>query len=158
MALSIEESTLNAVRIIASADDAVDRSASDWEAYKETRDESKLVLLPGKAPTIFICNFEAGIKEAKLIDNAMMATKGDDDKPSLAYGSWAQMVAKVTLKEIQNPEYMPEAKRLVMRKDGAGYVHDDLLGKLQRAGVVNDIFNAYMTSQQKRDTPAEVKN
>lgn len=160
MALMLDDSpvVLNTVRIIASADDAIDQGQSDFEAYKETRDEGKLVFLAGKQPTVFVCNFQLGAREARMVNNAMLGAKDDSGKPALAYGTWAQTVAKVTLKDIQNPDYVPEAKRLALRKDSNGYVHDDLLAKLERAGVVDDIFNAFVTLTKNRPSGDDAKN
>lgn len=160
MALNLDDSpiSLNAVRIIASADDAIDKEKSDWDAYKDVLDEKHLVFVAGKAPTVFVCNFQLGAKEARMVNNAMLGTKDDTGKPSLAYGSWAQTIAKVCLKDIQNPADVPEIKQLRLRKDASGYVHDELLAKLERAGVVDDVFSAFVNLTKNRTGVDEAKN
>ena len=88
----------------------------------------------------------------------MLSNKGDDGKPSLSYGTWAQTVAKVTLKEITCPADQPESEKIVMRKDANGFVHDELLSKLERFGVVDDIFGAFITLQKKTKSVGDTKN
>jgi len=133
---------LSVVRLICSIDDALDLEASNLEAYKESLDEKHLAFLPGKSPTVFVCNFKLDAKSMRLVNNSMLSAKGDDGKPSLAFGSWSQTIAKVALKDIQCPADQPVGDQLAMKKDASGYAHDDLLGTLEQFGVVDEIFNA----------------
>lgn len=143
------------VRVIAKVDEAIDHSKTDWDDYKETGDESKLVFLPDQVPTVFVCNFNFDAKAARIVNNAMMAGKDDQGAPQISYGSWAQAVSKVSLKEVLNP---PNATPILLRKDGMGYVHDELIGKMEKWGVLDDIFSAYIKTTKSKATVAETKN
>lgn len=159
MAISVRAlPSLTAVRIIASVDDAIDQAASDVAAYKESGDEAKLVFLPGKTPTVFLCNFQLDAKAARIVNNAMLSARGDDGKPSMAFGTWAQTIAKVTLKEIVAPDDQPDDQRIQLRKDSVGYAADETLAVLERFGIIDDIFAIYLALQKKTKTAADAKN
>lgn len=155
---SLDQAPGSPIRVIAKVDDAIDPDKSDWDAYKETRDESKLHFLTGKMPTVFLCSFNFDAKAARLVHNAMLSGKDESGTPQMAYGSWSQTIAKVSLKDIVNPEYVPEGQKVLLKKDGNGYVHDELLAKLDRWGVVDDIFTAYLQAQKKRIGAQDAKN
>lgn len=160
MAINISKSRqdFTAVRVISQVDDAIDQEASDYEAYKDTLDESKLHFVDGKSPTVFICNFKFDAKTSARVNNAMLSRQSEDGKPALAFGSWSQTIAKVSLKDIQNPSDQPPDEQLRLKRDVNGYVHDDLLSQLEQLGIVDDIFNAYLFSQKKSKSPADSKN
>lgn len=129
---------LSVVEIISEQDDAVDNEAegTDWEAYRETLDPSKLVIKG--SPTVFVCNFDLSAKQAEGIRNSMAGSGG------ITLGSWSQRVVRSTLKEIRNPPEIPAVDQLILKKNSDGTVHDDTITELERAGIVQEIFNHYM--------------
>ena len=144
MAIQLQKKLpINAVEIISQHDDALDLEASDWEGYKETGDVSKLKFIPGKQPTIFLCNFLMKGKEAVALKNSMLSGVDEEGRPRLSYGSWSFKVVKYALKDIKNPDGIPDDAKLVFKKDEQGYAHDDLLVTLETIGVVNEIFGMY---------------
>lgn len=151
MAITIQQGKrLNAVRIISRIDDAVDAEGTDWEAYDKDLDEKHIKLLPGKTPTVFLCNFELKAKEAANIKNNMQTVEVDagENKIKMTMGSWAYQVVRLTLKDIQNPDSVPAENQLVMKREGAGYPMDETMTMLERLGVVQEIFNHYLTQTQ----------
>jgi hypothetical protein len=148
---------LNAVEVISKRDDALDLEQSKWDDYLDTGDVSKLVFKPGLQPTIFLCNFELTAEKAKMIKNAVTGGSDDEGKPSIQLGSWSFAVAKNTLKDIKNPEDVPEPEQFKMKKDHRGLVHDDLLGELDSHGFVDDIFLMY-TKLSAKGVKSEAKN
>lgn len=151
MAITLQHGKrLNAVRIISRIDDAVDAATTDWEAYDKDLDESHVKLLPGKKPTVFLCNFELKAKEAAAIKNNMQTVEVDagENKIKMTMGSWAFQVVRLTLKDIENPDTVPADSQLVMKREGAGYPTDDTLTQLERLGIVQEIFNHYLTQTQ----------
>lgn len=137
------KASINAVEVISENDDAIDQEKSDFKAYRETGDTSKLAFLPGKQPTIFLCNFALKGKEAAAIKNAMVDGKDEDGDPKLAIGTWSFRVARFTLKDIKNPADLPADEQLQFKKDEAGYCHDEVLAQLDQYGIINEIFAMY---------------
>lgn len=144
MAILIQkQQPINAVEVISEQDDALDLEASDLEGYKKTGDVSKLKFLPDKQPTIFLCNFSLRGTQAAALKNAMIGGTDEDGKPQIAFGSWSFKAAKFCLKDIKNPEGLPDDAKLIFKKDEKGLAHDDLLATLDRLGIVNEIFSMY---------------
>lgn len=144
MALRADTRDLSCIEVICTNDDAVDKEKSDLDAYKKSYDRKHLAFLPDHQPTVFVCNFSLSGKESIRVKNAMVG-QSDDGGVSVALGSWEHHVTKTTLKEIRNPADMPLEHQFVLRKDDKGYVHDDLIARLDRVGVVGQIFAAYST-------------
>lgn len=153
-----ENTITGPVKVIGKKDDAIDMQTSDWDAYKESLDDKHLRFLPGKSPTLFICNFKYDAKAARMVNNAMLAAKDDSGNPTMSYGAWSQTIAKVSLKDVTNPDGVPADEQVIFRKDANGYVHDELLAKLERWGVVDDIFNAYIQTQKSTKDATTTKN
>lgn len=144
MAIRIErKKNLNAVEIISEHDDSLDVEKCDFPAYRKDYDRAHLAFLPNTQPTVFVCNFELGGKEAAAVKNSMLGGSDDDGKPQVALGSWGFRIVKLCLKDIRNPADVPEEQQLKLRKDDRGYVHDDFIAVLDRIGVANEIFAAY---------------
>lgn len=145
---------LNAVSLISRMDSAVDKDATDWELYDADPivNISAIKIKPGQEPTKFICNFDLSGKEAALIKDAMIKNMDPETKsPNLAYGKWSYTAVKLTLKDIQNP---PNTDGVIeYKRDGTGYVMDSVLSVLERAGVVQEIFNHFLnlTHNEARD-------
>lgn len=149
---------LSRLELVAESDDAIDVEKSDYDAYIEAGlDEKHLVFKEGAQPTRWILNFQLKGKEAERIKNASLSGKDAEGKPGLAFGSLSFAVTRLCLKEIVNPTDLPVEEAIVMRKDAAGYVHDDLIGVLDRAGVVQSIWSAY-ASLVLSPVKAEAKN
>jgi len=146
MAIRIDKKiSWNAVRLISENDDALDKGENEddwketvWAKYKKTLNPDDLTFVPDCQPTIFLCNFELKAHDTAAIKDAML--KGGNQ---VAFGSWSQAVAKHVLKDIINPEYVPMDERIAFRKDGMGLAHDEVIGFLDRVGVVTEIFTAY---------------
>lgn len=140
---------LNCVTIISRQDSAVDSDATDWNAYDADPigNASAIKLKPGQEPTKFICNFDLSGKESAQIKDAMVKNMDEESRrPNLAYGKWSYTAVRLTLKDIQNP---PNTDGVVeFKKDGTGYVMDSVMSVLERAGVVQEIFNHYLTLTQ----------
>lgn len=150
---------LNAVRIVSRADDAVDHEASDWDEYMDDaiKNAASLKMKPGKSATYFLCNFQLTGKESARIKDAMIkGVDRDSNEMNMSYGRWAYTVAKLTLKDIQNP---PNVDGIIeYKKDGTGYVLDSVLDVLESAGVVQEIFNHWVALTQNKDTIGHEKN
>lgn len=156
-----------AVRIISRTDDALDwdNPDMDFDKYLEdaVKNESCLKFKEGAEPTVFLCNFDFNGHESATIKNFML---GSQDKFSgeskggqkMTMGSWAYMVAKYALKEIQNPADLPEADRLVLKKESGKYADDQTIGGLARIGIVDEIFVHYLNLTQKDQTKGAAKN
>jgi hypothetical protein len=135
---------LNCIRIISRVDDAIDHESSNWDLYDEDpiNNEDAIKLLPDKAPTIFICNFEIDAKTNAKIQDSMFAGIDEDKSPRPAYGGCALSVVRYTLKGIENPESCKDPIRFKL--DGRGFVSDETLNFLQKAGIISEIFNHYL--------------
>jgi hypothetical protein len=138
----------NCVRLISKIDDAVDHEASDWDLYNKDpiENESALKFLTDKKPTIFICNFELSAKDNARIQDAMFAGMDEDKQPKPAFGAWSLAVAKYTLKGIENPS--GTIAPIDFKVDSKGYASDETLNILQQAGIISEIFNAYLALTQ----------
>jgi len=146
MAIVVQKrAPINAVEVISESDDALDLQASDLEAYKKSGDVSKLKFVAGKQPTIFLCNFALKGAQAASLKNSMLGGTDDEGKPQVAFGTWSFRVAKFCLKDIRNPEDLPEDSKLLFKKDEKGFAHDDLLVELDSLGILNEIFAMYST-------------
>lgn len=159
MALKIQSTKiLNSVQVISRQDDAIDHEASDWEAYEETLDPEHLKLIPGKEPTIFLCNFELTAKERASINDALITGVDGEGKPKVGLGTWQLTVAKVVLRDILNPASVPEGERIVMKKvGGTNYADDRTLNMLSKLGVVQEI-HAHFTRHTEGGTRQAAKN
>lgn len=146
MALERVTSSINlaCVPVILEQDDALDldHPECNYKQYQTTGDEKHLRYLADKEPTKFICNFQFNAKESAIAKNSMMGTKDDEGNPSIALGSWQFKVARIALKDIQNPSYLPEDQSFKMVKY-EGYVDEKLLNELSSYGVVDAIFTMY---------------
>jgi hypothetical protein len=139
-----EQRKINAVEIISKADDALDLEQSNWAEYEKTYDVAHLKFQPNKQPTRFIANFEFTGKHSAKIKNSIFGGRDEDDgTPKVALGDWSFKVVKYSLKDIKNPDYLPEAECIKFIKDESGFAHDNLLAELDRYGIVNEIFGAY---------------
>jgi len=134
---------LASIEIVSVNDDAIDTEKSDLEEYKKTGELKHLVFVPGAQPTRFLCNFEVQAKHGAAIKNGMLAGRDESGDPQVTLGTWAHRVVKYTLKGITNPDSMSEEDRFVFKTDEHQMVHDDLLGALDRHGVVDEIFGFY---------------
>lgn len=159
MALVASEKKLNAIRYVCKLDDAVDHEASDRDLYEEDpmKNADALVFLPGKEPTYFVLNFDINGREDAMIKDARIKGIDEDKNPIMAMGKWAYQVAKITLKDIQNP---PNVVPLVVyKKDGRGYVADAILDKLAKYGVIDEIWNLFLALREnKEEVKKEAKN
>lgn len=137
------KTNLNSLAIISKHDESVDLDKSNWDEYQKKLDPAHLVFKEGMQPTRFLCNFELKGKEAVTIKNAIFGGSDEDGKPLVTMGTWSYRVVKLTLKDIQNPEDLPLHEQVTMRKDDRGLAHDDLIGELDRYGIVDEIFGHY---------------
>lgn len=157
MALTLDHCrSLNEVVLIAKRDDAIDLGKSDYEKFLETGNEDHLAFVEGKNPTRFILNFDFKGRDGEKIKNAMMGT-ARDGQPNVAMGSWSYLVTKHALKEIRYGEGVPLEKQIKMQHDQHQNVHDDLIARLDKLGVVAQIFSLYMSLVQTPER-AEAKN
>lgn len=131
---------MNCFRMISRHDPAVDRDASDFKLYDKDpiKNASAIVLKPDESATIFILNFSVKGHERAAIDDAMLSAQGGDGGYVPSYGNWPYTVAKFTLKGIENPP--AEKDGIIFKKDGRGYVMDDVIAELQQVGVLYEIF------------------
>lgn len=158
MAIRIEAvRKLNAVELVSVNDDAIDLEASDIAEYKKTGDMGKLKFIADKQPTIFLMNFELKGREAELVKNSILGGKDEHGDPQLSLGSWALKVVRFTLKGINNPADLPLDAQIVYKKNEHGHVHDDTLNILDRLGLVDELFNFYI-SLVKKPERANAKN
>lgn len=139
---NVKKSNLAAVEFVSSNDDALDLEASKYEDFLKTGKLEHLVYLPGRVPTVFVCNFALKAREASELKDAIMAGRDAKGRPTVALGHWAFQTVKMTLKDIKNP---PEAgdEGFIFRKDKAGLADDELIGELNAAGIADEIFAFY---------------
>lgn len=151
---------LAAVYIISQQDDAIDWPASDVKAYKQAYDEKHLVLLAGKEPTRFLCNFELDAKGDSEVQDSMITGVDDSGKMKPGLGSYALCVVRRTLRDIKNPASLPEAEHIVYKRNGDGTVADDTLDTLARLGILGEIASAYtqLTKDSLAANKGDVKN
>lgn len=144
---------LKCIELISLGDDAVVEDESNYDEYIKTLDRKHLKL---KAePSLFILNLDFKGREAQQIKNASMSAKDDDGKASLALGSLSFTIAKLGLKDIKHPEN--EANTLPYMKGKDNHAHENLIGTLDRLGVVNEILAVY-SQHVANPTRAEAKN
>jgi hypothetical protein len=155
---------VSGVRVISRIDPAIDwdvTTEDEWARYMKDcqRNEDAVKFKGDEQATIFLCNFDFDGKEAAIIKNHMI---GGSDKFSeskkdtkMTMGSWAYMVTKYALKEIQNPAGTKDG--LELKKSG-NYVSDDFMSSLTNLGVVEEIFVHYMALTQKDKTSGNLKN
>jgi len=142
MAIQMPEKRFNSIRYISRIDSAIDKEASDREAYEKDPmgNADKLVLKDGQEPTIFVLNFELNSKAHELIKNSR-SKRASSDGVELTMGSWSQNVCRVVLKDIINP---PGVEGIKFKKDGRGYVADSTLDILERLNIVDEIWTLYL--------------
>lgn len=158
MAILDDERRLNAVKFISKKDSAIDWELSDRKAYEEDiiKNADKLVMKKDQVPTIFLLNMELSARDDAMIKNAQVSGVDDDKQPKISMGSWAYTVCKVVLKDIQNP---PGVKGIEMKKDGRGYVTDEVLSRLARYDIVDEIWAQYLALKGPSDeVKKEAKN
>lgn len=144
---------LKCIELISLRDDAVDEDGSDYDMYIKTLDRSHLKL--NGEPSLFILNLDFKGREAQAIKNASMSAKDDEGKASLALGSLSFIITRFGLKDIKHPEGASDTLPFVKGKDNN--VHDNLIGTLDRLGVVNEILAVY-SQHVANPTRAEAKN
>ena len=153
-----QKKKFNCVRIISKQDSALDLAASDWDKYQENpiENEASLKFKEGQQPTIFICNFDlSGIDAAEIKDAMIKGIDEESKQLKLAYGRWAYMVVKLTLKEIQNPTGIKDV--IELKKDSHGHVDGYTMSMLEQFGMVQEIFSHFI-SLTHSDVKAEAKN
>ena len=150
---------LKAVLVVLKEDDAIDleHEDCDYEEYQKTGDLNKLVFVEGKEPTRFVCNFNFNAKQAASVKNSMIAGKDDEGKPTISLGSWQYKIARMALKDIQNPSYLSD-EECFKYKELHGYVDDKLLVELDSVGVVDQIFSMYSALVLDNAVRKEAKN
>jgi len=133
----------NAVCMISKIDDAIDWQVSDADAYAKTLDEKYLILLSGKEPTRFLCNFDLDAKSNSEIEDAMIAgvTENGTMKPGI--GSYNLAVVRHVLKDIKNPVSLPVEEHLLFKRTADGKVSDETLDQLARLGIITEISAAF---------------
>lgn len=145
---------LNAIRYVSRVDNAIDKENSDREAYEDdpVRNADKLVFLEGKEPTYFILNFEVNAREASMIKDSQAKGLDDDKQVIMSMGKWSFTVCKIVLKGIVNPQGV---NGIPFKKDGRGYVADQTLDKLHKFGIVDEIWQLYLSLTQENQDEAE---
>jgi len=144
--------------VVSKHDDAIDHDNTDWDEYVKEYDMTKLTFLPEKEPTRFVCNFKFNADESAELKNSMMSTLNKTTRePNLSIGSYQQNVVRFGLKEVQNPDYLTQAERLTIKKNGR-YIRNDTLAELEECGLVDEIFNAYNVLAGSNRTAGNEKN
>lgn len=150
---------LSSVPLICRRDDAIDVSDEEYEEYLAAgADETKLKFAEGKEPTRFLLDLDLKGKDAAKIKNSMIGGRDDEGKPKMALGDWQFAVVKRVLKGIQNPASVPLEKAIQFKKDAQGLAADDLVARLDRFGVVNNVFSLYSTLILNDGARVEAKN
>ena len=134
---------LNQVYVICSIDDAVDWDKSNKKEYLKTFDEKHLVLITGKEPTRFLCNFELDAKSNSAIEDAMVAGVDSHGRMRPGLGSYSLEIVRRVLKDIKNPDSVSADDRLKFALNGDGTVSDDTLDRLSHLGVISEISSAF---------------
>lgn len=150
---------LNAVTLYSRIDDAIDHNNSDWDKYAADpiANASALSFLPDKVPTKFVCNFEFNGKDDAAIKDAMMSGVDRDNQVKMSMGSWQYEVVRRSLKVIENPNDADGCIKLKM--ESGSYVDKNTMSLLTRAGIVGEIFQAYLALRGEADAEeAEAPN
>lgn len=143
MAIRIERSrNLSAIEFVSKSDDALDLEKSDFDAYLSDADQKHLAFLPDAQPTVFVLNFDLSGKELATIKNAMGGVS-EEGEAKVNFGSWANQIVRVCLKEIRNPPSVPLEAQLLLKRDKDGKVGDETLGILGRYGITEEIFSLF---------------
>ena len=160
MALLSSSKKLSGIRYVCRADSAIDEEKSDRERYESDpmKHADSLVYKDGQEPTVFILNFNLKIHEYSEIKNASISGVDRKSDAKLTMGSWAETVAKFCLKGIENP---PDVSNPLVKfkRDGRGYVSDEVLSILAPTGVIEEIWQLYLTSREPQtEEQANLKN
>lgn len=143
---------------VSKSDDALDLEASKYDEYLKTADKKHLVFKAGIEPTIFSLNFEHSGKQSRAIKDNMIGSSNEEGKPQVTLGSWQYEVVSLSLKGIKNPADLPLEECLIYKTDESGKrVADEVMAKLERHGVIGEIFSLYSALHLKSSRP-EAKN
>lgn len=152
MALVAPLRRLNAIRYICRNDGAIDLENSDRELYESDpmKHADALKMKAGEDPTVFILNFEVTGRENSMIKDSTLKGIDDDKNPMIAMGKWAYTVAKICIKGIENP---PNVKNpyVEFKKDGKGYIAENVLDKLSAIGVIDEIWSLFIKLREGDD-------
>jgi hypothetical protein len=142
----VEGRSLAVVELVSKVDDALDMTPEAYADYiKSGGDHARLKFKSGCQPTVFVLTFNLSGRDQAAIKDGMVLEKSGDGAPAVSFGSWQYRIAKLTLKDIRNPADLPLEQQLLMKKDDKGHADDELLAKLSRWGVIDEIFSLYTT-------------
>ncbi len=138
----VQSKSLKQLEHVARADDAL-AEGTDYDAYLKSGDINKLTFKPGMVPTKFIINLEHSGRDSAFIKNNMVSGTDEDGKPKMSVGSWQYALARRSITAIINPPDLPLEECIVFKKDETGQVDDSVMGKLEKHGIVSEIFGLY---------------
>lgn len=141
MAIRLNKNADN-IKVIVEIDDALDKSAADFDAnfieYTKTLNENLLTFLPGRQPTRFVMVRHLPLEAHEKVMEKQISV-GSDMKPKVQLSYIIEEV-RCALVGIENPagcEYPIEFK-----KESDGFASKDLMAFLHEAGIINPLFNA----------------
>lgn len=133
---------IGVVNFVHPSDDAIDKSLSDIDKYKETWDDQNLVMQEGAIPTVFKVNFSLNWKKQTAVKNASFG-QGEEGAKFMLGNHSAQLVRSV-LVGIEQPDTIPRGEQLPFKTDKNGLVDEETMQELEDLGIVDDIYSFYL--------------
>lgn len=127
------------IEVIVSGDKALDVTSAEYSDYIQSGlDEGKLKFKDGQQPTRFVMRKTIPLKHATRIENSKIKYDGQGDV-SFQLGFIIEEV-RASLKDVKNPETVPQDKRLVLKFAGDGLVDERQMAAFIAADIVSDLY------------------
>lgn len=142
MAFTLENlsSIEGTIEVIVSKDDALDDVSPEvFSEYLQTLDESKLKFKEGKEPCRWVLKRRIDYKKQKWLENQKVKFEGGEQNFQPGY---IGEEIRACLIDLKYPDYVPEAKRIVIKKQGDGLVDEKLMEQLLPTGIITELFIA----------------
>lgn len=167
--MAVKLSKVKTIEVIARIDEAIGLDESDtaevYNAYLESLDEGLLNLKPGIEPTRFVLRVDLPYDDYKRIQSEMIQMKTDPTKVRQNHMDVSVDVIgpryetiRAALIDIKNPDSVPEADRVMFKKDTDGLAAKELVVLLARAGVLEDLATAHQKAGRMDGNQQAKKN
>jgi hypothetical protein len=145
-------STNDVIKVVSRKDTALpaDLLDEEFEQYQRTLDESYLRLT--EEPTRFVLKKSLPFEAQQNITNQQIGISKETGKAEMRFGFMLEEV-RCALTDIENPASLPEADRLIFRRD----THDrfaakEIIAILNSEGIVSELYAA-MKAGAKQSVP-----
>lgn len=129
------------ISVIVQADTSLDVSEEVYSEYLKNLDESILTFKDGEEPTRWIMKRTLPLKHATKIENSKVRYDKSGEI-QIQLGNAVHDEIRAALKDIRNPDSVPEDKALKLKFTGDGFVRDDIFEKLVACGIVQNLYTA----------------